>query len=281
MILRDAVPGDTPAVLELSRLPMPGKISLIWGLHSLSPPPECGNLHTVVVERDGKVAAAAMRWDWPNGDRYLGGLRLGPELRGRLPRPLWTRGYEAGLEGVEHAWTSIGAENLPARRLLVDSSGSRTHRSGLPCYTPRQEIRSWFVPLSGRHRRKRADAAESLLTGLCPDDHRYAAVAAGGGLLYGLARLTYSLGLPGLPPPGKRIRIAHADMPPEQFASARRNVNGLDGLIITTPKDCALAEQWRSILPRYAVAWDSTLYSVHWDPEAALPPVPAWKGYWL
>lgn len=281
MMLRDATPADAPAVLQLSRLPMPGKIALVWGLRSLTPPPQCTRLRTVVVDRNGKVAAAAMSWDWPNGHRYLGGLRLAPELRGRLPRRLWTQGYEAGLSGVEHAWTCIGAENTSARRLLLSRSSDRHEGAWLPCYTPRQEIRSWFVPLPARHRRGRLEEADGISMGLRPDGHRYAAIAAGRGAVYRCARLAYACGLPGLPPPRRRIRIAHAEMSPDSFAASLRGAKGLDGLILTVPRDGPPAERWQRILPRHAAVWDSTLYSVHWDPDAALPPVPPWKGAWL
>ncbi len=281
MILRDAAPADAPAVVTLSRLPMPGKIALIWGLHSLMPPPECTGLHTVVVDRNGTVVAAGMSWDWPNGHRYLGGLRLAPNLRGRLPRSLWTRGYEAGLSGAEHAWTCIGAENVPARRLLLSRPSTHHRRSWLPCYTPRQEIRSWFVPLPARNRRGRLDASDFIRIGLRPDGHRYAAISAGHGALYRIARVAYACGLPGLPPPRHRIRIAHAEMSPESFPASLRRAKGLDGVILTVPRDCPEAQRWRRSLPRSSIAWESTLYSVHWDPDAALPPVPPWKGVWL
>lgn len=287
MIFREATPADHPALLRLSRIPMPGNIQMIWGLQRMEPPPECGNLRAFVLDHSGEVLATSMCWDWPDGQRYLGGLRLHPQLRGRVPRSFWTQGYEAGLDGTAHAWTCIGAENTPARRLLLSSHNpsrnpSCTHRRAwLPCYSPRQELRSWFVPLPARNRRGKLTETESTGMGLRPDDRRYAAVHTGYGPQYRLARLSHLLGLPGLPRPHHRIRIAHAEMPPEDFAPCRRRAKGLDGLIITVPGGGALAERWRQVVPFYASVWDSTLYSVHWDPDAPLPAIPAWKGSWL
>jgi hypothetical protein len=275
MIWREATSLDHPAVLTLSRVPMPGKIRMIWGLERVEAPPECGNLRVFVLEKESEVFGTAMIWDWPGGHRYLGGLRFSPRLTGRPPRSLWTRGYEAGLAGCEHAWTCIGSENTPARRLLLSG------RRWLPRYTPRQEIRSWFIPLSTRHRRGNFVVPAHRAGELQTDDRRFAAIASGCGPAFCLGRLSHTLGLPGLPPPGRRLRIAHVGMDPEQFTRSLRGLKGLDGLIVVVPKDSSLARRWKTVIPRHAAIWDSTLYSVTWAPDRPLPEIPHWKGVCL
>lgn len=283
MIWRDAQADEGPAIVALSREPMPGRIQLIWGLATLAPPAACTCFRVYVLEDEGRIIGTAMTWDWPGGHRYLAGLRFAADLKARPPRALWTEGYRTVLEGCTHAWTSIGADNHRTRRLLLSG------RPWLPAYRPCQALRSWYIPLPARNRRP-ANADQISINDDCIDaSQRYVAVAAGRGVFFRAARLAYELGLPGWPRARTRIRIAHVNVffqhPSDEEVDRIRTIvhsaRGIDGLVLTLPAESALAHDWARCAPAYCPTWDSTLFSVTWSPEVPLPELPAWKGAWL
>jgi len=279
MIWRPCTPADEAAVLRLTREPMAGRIRLAWGLDQLRCPPECDRLRTYVVEDEGRVVACAMAWDWPGGQRYLSGLRFAPDFH-RRPRPaFWRRAFETLLDGAGHAWTSIGKTNRRARRLL--ESGA----SWLPGYIPRQPLTTWFIPLA-RHRR-RADPSTDLdlELGVEPLSWRHAEIVAGDGAAYRTGRLLDAFGLPGVPTPGRPMRLAEFQPRADACASSIRRrlraARGHDGLVVVLPDGTARARHFREAAPWLAWTWHSTLFSVVTDRNSPLPEIPDWKGAWL
>jgi len=278
MIWRACTPADTDAVLRLTREPMGGKIRLAWGLERLESPPDCEHLRAYLVEDRDAVVACAMSWDWPGGHRYLGGLRFADDYRAR-PRPkFWKQAFETLLDGTDHAWTCIGAGNTRARRLL--ESGA----SWLPTYYPRQTVTTWFIPLP-QTRRNGAPPATRDTDPVRPLDWRHAAIAAGGGAAYRFGRLLFAAGMPGVPPPYRRIRLAEFRPAPEADARSVRAqleaARGYDALIVVLPDDSREASVFRRAAPRFAWTWRSTLYSVNRNAGGPLPQVPNWRGSWL
>lgn len=253
---RPAEAADTEQILRLHRRPMPGKVSLVWGLTELTAPPGCSNLRVFVVEEAGEVFATAMTWDWLNGDRYLAGLRFSEGMSSRPGRRMWTRGYREVLDGVDFAWTSVGRDNAPARRLLERGA------SWLPVYTPRLQVRSWFRPL--RRGKGRTPDEELQARGLTPLSHRLMILHSGGRL----ARFARVLGC--LPPAGEPLRLLYA---PQSVPT--RDLRGFDGLIRVFPADQAPRT------PPGCGVWDSILYQVHWNPACAPASIPAFEGAWL
>ena len=254
---RPATPADTGAILQLSREPMPGPLKLVWGMRDLTAPPGCSNLRVFVAEKGGELLAIAMTWAWPDGSRYLAGLRFSPAMQGRPGRRHWARGYQDVLEGVDVAWTSIGRDNAIARRLLERGA------SWLPTYRPRVELRTCFIPL--RRGKGKTSEAELRARELTPLSHRHAALAGGKGFAYHLAR-TLRL----LPPAGQELCLLAAPRP-----VSTRGVRGYDGLILVHPADQAPRPPLRHAI------WHSTLYQVHWDPGLPDAPLPDIQGAWL
>ncbi|TVP77234.1 MAG: hypothetical protein EA353_10760 [Puniceicoccaceae bacterium] len=266
-------------IIRLTCEPMEGRIQLIWGLETLRCPPECEQLRAYAIETKTDITGCAMAWDWPGAQRYLNGLRFGRAMPGR-PRPhFWKTAFESLLDGADYGWTSIGLKNKRARKIL--ESGV----SWLPQYKPRQMISTWFVPLPRVQAHAPASPALDQSLGITPLDWRHVAIAAGSGLAYRCGRALHRMGRPGIPAPGHRIRVGDYRPPPE--ASPRKiqkdlaEVKGYDGLIIVLPDDSRAASIWRKAAPKLAWAWQSMLYTVAWQRSTALPPVPAWKGFWL
>lgn len=276
---RKASPEDTAALIKLSREPMDGRVQLIWGFEALQAPVDCSDFTAYAVEEDETIRGMACSWLWPNGDRYLSGLRYAVDFQQR-PRPIfWKQAYQDMLADVSHAWTCIGKENTRARRILESDV------SWLPHYQARQEIRTWFVPLS----RSQANTpkSEELETSmhLKTSDWRHVAIASGTGLAYRTGRLSHQLGFPGIPPSGRRMRIAYyaptAEPAPEEIRRSLSGIHGYDGLVVVLPKDSDAAKRWEVNRPRLAWTWDSTLYAVSWDKSALGETLPEWKGLWL
>lgn len=270
---------DQNALLRLSRAPMAGKVELIWGFSKLQAPTDCDNFNAHAIECNGTVAGCALSWDWPEGKRYLSGLRFGDAMSAR-PRPaFWRTAFESLLENVSFAWTSIGQQNERARRML--ESGVK----GLPRYQPRQSITTWFVPLNV----KRADATSSRRLdeelGLEAADWRHVAIASGKGWAYRAGRLWDIFGLPGIPEPKRPIRVAYYHPSPQQDIRAMRTVwweaKGYDGIVVVLPDSSNRARRWTAAAPRMSWKWRSTLYTVSWRHDLPAPEVPPWKGLWL
>jgi len=276
---RPCKPADEAEFLCLTQEPMDGRIRLAWGLDQLRCPPGCDRFQAYVIEDEGRLVACAMAWDWPGGHRYLGGLRFAPDY-GKRPRSrFWRNAFEDLLDGVDHAWTSIGKANTRARHLLESKA------PWLPIYRPRQDLTSWFIPLSRSRREGKRPAETDADPGIAPLDGRFAAVRSGSGLAYRAGRLLHALGLPGISPAGRRMRLAEyrpADgidvgTIREQLRAAR----GFDGLVVVLPEDSARSANFRRAVPRLAWTWESTLYSIGFDNEAPPPEIPDWKGSWL
>lgn len=277
MIWRECQDSDREAFLRLTREPMGGKVQLVWGLDELRCPPECENLRAYVIETSAGIVGCSMAWDWPGGHRYLSGLRLSREMKSR-PRPKFTKAaFEAALTGVDHGWTSIGAGNERARGVLERDV------SWMPCYTPRQAISTWFVPLP----RSQAEGArdENNALEITPFDWRHIAVASGSGMAYRAGRILNMLGRPGIAKPGQRMRIGgfrpSLDSTPNEIRKQLSEVRGFDGLVVVLPTDSDLVKHWHKAMPRLTWEWQSTLYSISWRRDAALPTIPEWKGFWL
>lgn len=258
MIWRPITPAGTESVLRLTREPMPGSLQLVWGLRKLCAPPGCRDLRVYVVEAEGEVVATAMTWVWPDGGRYLGGLRFSSSMRGRPGRDLWKQGYQEAMKGVDFAWTSIGRDNQNTRRLLERNA------DWLPTYLPRLELSTGYIPL--RRGYGRTSEAELGKRGLIPLTHRHAALSGGSGLYYHLARLCRLV-----PPVGKELQLLAATQP-----LATKDLRGYDGLIIVYPTATPPPG-----LPRLRATWHSTLYQVQWDRDVPLAPLPQIHGAWL
>lgn len=237
---------------------MSGSLRLIWGWRELSSPPVCSDLRVYVVEAEREILATAMTWAWPDGSRYLGGLRFSKAMRGRPGRELWRQGYQEAMDGVEYAWTSIGRDNQTARRLLERKA------PWLPTYLPRLELSTVYIPLRRGH--GQTSEAELEERGLVPLTHRHAALSDGSGLHYHLARICRLV-----PPAGRELRLLAAT---QQVATA--DLCGYDGLIIVYPTATPPPG-----LPRLRAAWYSTLYQVQWDRNVPLVPIPGIHGAWL
>jgi hypothetical protein len=272
MIWRSATEEDTPAILDLTREPMDGKIRISWGMSELNPPPECRSLKVGVLENEGKVMGTGMSWEWPGGDLYLSGLRLASGLAAHPPLRVWKQAYAWALRDRPFAWTTIGKENRPARRMLERGG------LGLPVYRPLQELRTWFIPC------KRKGGDESTWA-----SHRFVSVASGSGWLYRAGRLADQLGLPGIPKPGKRIRIAYLEVNRQNSPEATvarildqiHSESDMDGRVLVLPLDSEISSQWISIAPRYSFTWDSLLYGVSGEARTSFPEIPEWKAGWL
>jgi len=254
---RPATPADTEALLQLSREPMPGNIQLVWGFRTLAAPPGCSDLRVFLAETNGQPLALAMTWVWPGGARYLASLRLSSAMRGRPGREHWTQGYRDVLDGTDFAWTSIGRDNLPARRLLERGA------SWLPRYVPRLDLTTWFLPLP--RGTGHTPGAELAARGLTPRPHRHAAIVGGHGFSYAIAR---ALRL--LPPPGQELRLLSATTP-----VSTRDLRGYDGLLVVFPADKAPHPPFR------CGTWHSTIYQVQWNPDLPPAPLPALEAAWL
>lgn len=254
---RPATPADTEAILQLSRTAMPGALRLVWGFRELRAPPGCSDLRVFLAEREGVLLATAMTWAWPDGSRYLAGLRFSEAMNGRPGREHWTQGYRDVLQDCAFAWTSIGRDNQTARRLLERGA------SWLPVYLPRMELTTCFLPLRGGG--GITPASELQARGLVPLTHRYAALAGGSGGLYRMARCLHLL-----PPPGRPLRLLAAAEP-----VCTRGLLGYDGLILVYPRGTAPR------LPLRRATWHSTLYQVHWAPGPPPAPLPKLQGAWL
>jgi len=269
---------DEKAVLDLLCEPMQGKISLRWGLTGLDCPPECDHLRGYAIEVEGKVTGCAATWDWPNGSRYLNGLRFGRHMSARPTPSFWRESFRSMLEGTDCAWTSIGTENEPARRIL------ESNLRCLPYYRERQRMVTSFVPLSRRQRLGKNCDLLDLELRLVPANWRYVSIASGRGYLYTIGRILNEIGQPGIPAPESRIRIAYFHPTEKDNAKSMRQVwreaRGYDGLVVTLPRDSEMATYWAEVAPRTSWDWNSILYSVSWNRELDVS-VPSWKGAWL
>ncbi len=270
---------DREQVLRLTREPMGGKVKLIWGLETLCCPPECEHLRVYAVKTESGISGCAMAWDWPGGHHYLNGLRLSHDMASR-PRPeFWKAAFESLLTDATHSWTSIGRENVRARRILESDV------SWLPRYTARQSITTWFVPLPRSQTHHKNSVEHDRQLGITPLDGRHVAVASGSGFAYWLGRSLHRMGFRGITGPGQQIRIGDFRPPPNASTGVIRKhlaaASGYDGLVIVLPEDSEAAAAWRAAAPRLVWQWQSTLYSVSWHRESLLPPIPEWKGYWL
>lgn len=270
---------DQKTLLNISREPMQGAVSLRWGLTELRCPPECNNLRGYAIETKGEITGSAMTWDWPDGSRYLSGLRFSQKMPTRPTPSFWKHAFTSILEGVDYAWTSIGADNKLARQIL------ESNLSCLPRYHSRQEITTWFIPLSKKQREATGSMSLNQDLQLIPAHWRYVAIASGSGFFYHVGRLLNQLGRPGIPKPESKIRIAYVH-PSESSKSfslrqACRQAQGFDGLVIVLPQNSELAERWTEVAPRASWNWKSTLYSVSWKRDRTAPPIPNWKGAWL
>ncbi len=258
MIWRPATSADTAAILRLTRVPMPGPLQLVWGLTDLVPPPGCSQLQVYVVEAEGDLHACAMTWAWPDGSRYLSGLRVSAALHSRPQRQLWQRAYRDVLAGTDFAWTSIGRDNHSARRLLERGL------EWLPEYRPRCELVTCYIPL--RRGTGLTPDTELASRELVPLVHRHAALVGGSGAAYRMARI-FRL----LPPPGQTLRLLAAARP-----VPTADVRGYDGLIMVFP-----ANQKRPRMPLRHATWRTRLYQVQWDRDLASAPIPVIHGAWL
>lgn len=253
---------------------MGGDIQLIWGLNEFRAPDGCDKFKAHCIQIQDTVSGCVLSWNWPDGNRYLGGLRFGKKMPTR-PRPrFWKHAFESLLDGVEFAWTCIGTENHRARRILESDV------SWLPNYTKHQDITTWFVPLP--HRRRNTSAtAQSVETA----NWRHVAIASGKGLPYQIGRAMHQIGLPGIPPTLKALRLAYYQ--PEESVTAEaqkkllKNLCGYDALIVVLPSNSERAKQWQAIVPRIHWKWSSALYTVSWRKRSAAPDIPNWKGLWL
>ena len=272
MIWRESTVHDSEAILQLTREPMGGDIQLIWGLSELRAPDECHNFKAYCIETEGTVTGCTLSWDWPDQSRYIGGLRFGSNMANR-PRPrFWKEAFESMLDGVDYAWTCIGAENNRARRMLESKF------KWLPHYNKRQEITTWFVPLA----KKRRNTAPKKNDTIQIADWRHVAIASGKGISYRIGRAMQCLSFPGVPEPMQSLRLAYHQ--PSDHASqsvALKEVAGFDALILVLPTDSAAARHWQTVVPRIHWKWSSALYSVSWNRELAPPEIPNWKGIWL
>ncbi len=270
---------DEQAILRLSREPMAGRINLVWGLTRLCCPKGCNSLKAYAVVSDNEITGCALGWDWPDGNRYLNGLRFSRSMNTRPTPAFWRKGFDSLMEGTDHAWTSVGIENHRARQIL--ESGVRC----IPCYRPRQKITTWFTPLSPN--RANDDSAPELnkQLGIEAADWRQVLIPSGQGLAYRFGRLFNRLGCPGIPPPRQKIHLGYYT--PSQNATVRdmrrifRQIRGYDGLIISLPSDSREARITERALPRITWKWHSLLYSVSWDRNLSLPEIPRWKGIWM
>lgn len=283
MIWRRSMPEDHSDILSISREPMDGKIKLIWGLDRLEAPRGCHDLQVFVIEDDGKVQATACSWLWPSGDRYLSGLRFSSGFKKRPPRDIWKQAFHDMLAGTEIAWTSIGKQNTRARRLLASK------QSYLPHYRPRAELTTWFVPLPDKQRRashqKDDRISDTGHIGLEAAEWRHVAIASGSGLSYLAGRSMHKLGLPGIPAPGRRMKLAYLDPRICESSLEMKDIitqaTGWDGIVVVLEKASVLGREWRTCAPKLSWQWESTLYQVSWDANQADQAIPDWKGIWL
>lgn len=279
MIWRRCTEADTNAILRISREPMGGTVRLAWGFSELRSPVDCENFRAYAVETEHGVTGCALGWDWPGGSRYLSGLRFGREMRTR-PRPaFWTRAFKSILEGVSHGWTSIGAENLRARKIL--ESGAKW----LPRYEPRQKITTSFVPLAARQAGLPRSPEFEAQLGLQAAAWRHLAIVSGEGCAYRIGRLLNKAGCPGIPAPNRPIRIAYYHPSHEASVPEMRRVwreaTGYDGIVVVIPEGSGRARRLAEAVPRRAWKWASILYSVSWKDQQPPPAIPDWKGIWL
>lgn len=146
-----ATPADDPEIRRLLREnPTPGQIALAFerepDYFADADFPETAK-HTIVARENGRavcVGNCTVRPRFVNGTAsrvgYLGGLRLDARAAGRFD--ILRRGYEffrelQAAQPADYYFTSIAADNLPARRFL---------ERGLPGM-PRYEFVSEFVTL--------------------------------------------------------------------------------------------------------------------------------------
>ncbi len=278
--LRDC---DESAILNIMQEPMKGNISWSFGFTDLSAPPECSELDGFGIEVDGDLMGCFLRWNWPNGDRYLAGLRFSHGMPVRPTPRFWKLGFERILDGVAYAWTSIGADNQKARKMLEHEA------SWLPNYYPCQGITTWFIPSRSNSSNGKDVAGMSGPIELVPGDFRYVAVSSGSGMTYYIGRMLHLTGFRGIPPPGERIHIAYVKVregipAPEASQALSKlcaSAHGYDGLVIAAPSDAEFAIEWEKSAPGYAWKWLSQLYCVSWDKLDTVPTIPRWNAWWL
>lgn len=277
---------DESELIAITQEPMRGKIDFSFGLSRLSPPPDCTDLGGYGIDEQGSLVGCFLYWNWPTGptgDRYLAGLRLCQNLSVRPTPRLWKAGFELVMDEAPWAWTSIGLDNHQARRILEHNA------TWLPVYHPCQKITTWFVPLRPGMRSTQVIPEAAWKESLVEGDFRHVAIESGSGFAYHLGRALHRMGLPGIPEPGKRMRIVYANLPdsmPADDAARRLNhlcksVRGYDGFVIALPNDSDLASKWQQCAPGMSWKWESQLYCVSWKELDQLPPVPQWKAWWL